>query len=160
MSVSRGTPQTSKWGPSRCWWWVAWWVDRCVEPPLISKCSRASFSLISHISPSLLFFPLLFQHFTDPRHSGTWRVAHKQMPLVCCVTLLLLLLSLCFRNASASHMYTHRRSHIIVNDVWRSPLWVDLLLGFIFICSDWDMVAGGRGWDGGVGGVCCLEVRF
>lgn len=107
-----------------------------------------SLSLATSFHP--LFFSFSpFQRFSDPRHSGIWRAAHEQMPLVCCVSP-----SLSYFPSSVSHTHIDAPSHVILNHVWLSSLWADLLLGFVFMCSDWDIVAGGRG-RGGWGGRGC-----
>lgn len=57
MSSSIRTPQTSNGEACRCWWWLGLYDGSTdVGPPLISKRSWSSFSLISHISPSSYFF--------------------------------------------------------------------------------------------------------
>lgn len=109
-------------------------------------------SLATSFHPHPFFSPL--QHFTDPRHSGTWRVARKQMPLVFCVTLPSLIFSLlCLTHP---HVCTQTHARIIVNDVWLPPLRADLLLGLSLsmVTETWERVGGGwEGWG------CCLEVR-
>lgn len=111
--------------------------------------ARKLLSLISDVFPSPIFSFSPFQHFSDPRHSGIWRAAYEQMPLVCCVSP-----SLSYFPSSVSHTHIDASSHVILNHVWLSSLWADLLLGFVFMCSDWDIVAGGRG-RGGWGGRGC-----
>lgn len=108
--------------------------------------ARKLLSLISNVFPSPIFSFSPFQRFSDPRHSGIWRAAHEQMPLVCCVSP-----SLSYFPSSVSHTHIDASSHVILNHVWLSSLWADLLLGFVFI---WDIVAGGRG-RGGWGGRGC-----
>lgn len=112
--------------------------------------ARKLLSLISDVFPSPIFFLLSFPTFL-------WSQAQRDMKgcswtdatCLLCFPFSLLLSLFCF-----THSHRYASSHVILNHVWLPSLWADLLLGFVFMCSDWDIVAGGRGW-GGWGGRGC-----
>lgn len=125
-----------------------------VVPPLISKCSWASFSLISHIFPSS-FFNLFFYIPADisliPGTAGHEGLLVNRCHLYAVLPFSLsfsLFVSVLLMPHTSTWMHTDTR-HIIVNDVWLSPLRADLLLGLSLSAVTWTWEQmGGAGREG------------